>query len=101
MSPNTKSRRRRLFSDPTRRMHLADHYQRLNVPRGASFEQIKAAYRTQVKMYHPDRGGSPDLFQLVAEAYKVLSFPSSRAAYDQALTQREMIIFGGIWRGKK
>jgi molecular chaperone DnaJ len=66
---------------------MADFYSTLEVPRDASEDQIKQAYRKLAMRYHPDRnGGSPDAeeqFKKVTEAYDVLRDPQKRAAYDR------------------
>jgi uncharacterized membrane protein len=62
-----------------------DYYVILGVPRDATQEQIKEAYRRLVKIYHPDRNPSPEaeeMFKLINEAYQVLSDPARRAGYD-------------------
>jgi hypothetical protein len=62
-----------------------DYYAILGVPRDATQEQIKEAYRRLVKIYHPDRNPSPEaeeMFKLINEAYQVLSDPARRAGYD-------------------
>ena len=53
-----------------------DYYSILGVPRDASEEQIKKAYRKMALKYHPDKNTSPgaeEKFKEVAEAYDVLS----------------------------
>jgi molecular chaperone DnaJ len=66
---------------------MADFYSTLEVPRNASEDQIKQAYRKLAMRYHPDRnGGSQDAeerFKKVTEAYDVLRDPQKRAAYDR------------------
>ena len=62
------------------------YYQILGIPTGATAEVIKVAYRTQAKRLHPDLNHGRDTtahFQMVNEAYSVLSYPAHRAAYDQ------------------
>jgi uncharacterized membrane protein YsdA (DUF1294 family) len=62
-----------------------DYYAILGVPRNATLEQIKEAYRRLAKEYHPDKNPSPEAeerFKLVKEAYQVLSDPAKRAEYD-------------------
>ena len=59
-----------------------DLYTVLGVPRTASSEDIKKAYKKQAMKHHPDRGGDPDQFRKVTEAYDVLSNSDKRAAYD-------------------
>ncbi|MCU4165394.1 DnaJ domain-containing protein [Carboxylicivirga caseinilyticus] len=52
---------------------MNDYYQILGVPRNASMEQIKKAYRTKAKRYHPDINKAPDAhekFILINEAFE-------------------------------
>ncbi len=65
------------------------HYDVLGVPRDATHEDIKQAYRRQVKIYHPDVNPSPDartMIRQLTEAYDVLSDTYSRNLYDLKLT---------------
>ncbi|EQC32999.1 hypothetical protein SDRG_09521 [Saprolegnia diclina VS20] len=72
-----------------------DHYERLQVPRDASSAAIVAAYRSLALRWHPDRWSrscdsaelafAEDMFKLLAEAYEVLSDPTTRAEYDASL----------------
>lgn len=61
------------------------YYDDLQVPRGASAERIKGAYRKLCKQYHPDKTGgeSAGLFHRIQEAYDVLSDPEKRRQYDE------------------
>lgn len=64
-----------------------DYYDILDVPKGASADQIKAAYRKMALKYHPDRNpdnkAAEEKFKEAAEAYEVLSDTSKRQKYDQ------------------
>lgn len=63
-----------------------DYYEILGVPRNATKDEIKAAYRKLALQYHPDRNKSPDAeekFKEISEAYAVLSDDEKRAQYDQ------------------
>lgn len=59
-----------------------DYYNILGVPRNATSEDIKKAYKKQVMKHHPDRGGDAEKFRRVSEAYEILSNSDKRSAYD-------------------
>src|SRR5580765_3755423 len=66
---------------------MADFYAVLEVPRTATDDEIKKAYRKLAMQYHPDKNnGSKDAeekFKQITEAYDVLRDPQKRAAYDR------------------
>ena len=73
-------------------MAKRDYYEVLGVGKGASLDEIKAAYRKLAMKWHPDRWVSgtdaekktaEDNFKEAAEAYDVLSDPDKKAKYDQ------------------
>jgi len=62
-----------------------DYYEILGVPRNASQEEIKKAFRRLARKYHPDINKSPEAqekFKEINEAYQVLSDPEKRKLYD-------------------
>lgn len=63
---------------------MSDHYQTLGISRSATDDEIKKAYRKLAMKHHPDRGGNVAEFQLIEEAYRVLSNPDQRRQYDNA-----------------
>src|ERR1700730_17294293 len=64
-----------------------DYYETLEVPRGATDEEIRKAYRKLARKYHPDvnRGdkSAEEKFKEIGEAYQVLSDSEKRRRYDQ------------------
>ncbi|HEV3282815.1 MAG TPA: DnaJ C-terminal domain-containing protein [Solirubrobacteraceae bacterium] len=63
-----------------------DYYEALEVPRTASQEEIRRAYRRLARKYHPDvnkEPGAEDRFKQISEAYEVLRDEEKRARYDR------------------
>jgi DnaJ-class molecular chaperone len=67
-----------------------DHYRALGIARAATAAEIRRAYRQLALRHHPDRAGpsATARFQRISLAYRVLSNPIARAAYDRYLDQR-------------
>lgn len=64
-----------------------DYYEVLGVPRNATPQEIKSAYRRLAVKYHPDKNAgdkeAEEKFKEAAEAYSVLSDSQKRAQYDR------------------
>ncbi len=62
-----------------------DFYQILGVPRDASQDEIRRAYRKLARSHHPDINADPaaeERFKDISEAYDILSDPQTRRRYD-------------------
>ena len=68
-------------------VQFRDYYEVLGVPRGASEDEIRKAFRKLARQYHPDvakdKKTAEEKFKEINEAYEVLSDPDKRKKYDQ------------------
>lgn len=60
-------------------------YQALGVLPDAGPADIKEAWRKRIIASHPDKGGDPECFHALQQAFSVLSDPNQRAIYDKQL----------------
>ena len=72
-----------------------DHYNTLGVPRSATADEIKKAYRKLAMEHHPDKGGDINKFQEISTAYETLSNQDKRFQYDNPQTRQQHTPFGG------
>ena len=67
-------------------IEFKDYYKTLGVPRNASQDDIKKAFRKLARQYHPDvakeKKGAEEKFKEINEAYEVLGDPQNRSKYD-------------------
>ena len=83
---------------------MENYYDILQVPKNASFEQIKKQYRKLSLEHHPDRNGDAEMFKRISEAYQNLSDENSRRAYDQSINPMSApnifdMLFSGLGQG--
>src|SRR5271170_4744055 len=69
-------------------MAKRDYYEVLGVPKTASADEVKSAYRRLARQYHPDVAkedpkAAEAKFKEISEAYEVLADPEKRRNYDQ------------------
>ncbi len=67
-------------------VEFKDYYATLGVPRTATEDELKKAFRNLARKYHPDvakdKKGAEEKFKEINEAYEVLSHPENRKKYD-------------------
>jgi DnaJ-class molecular chaperone len=66
---------------------MTDYYAALGVPRTATADDIKRAFRRLASQHHPDKGGDTQKFQSIQEAYATLGDEQKRAEYDNPRPQ--------------
>lgn len=62
---------------------MSEYYDTLGVPKSASHDEIKKAYRKLAMKHHPDKGGNEEKFKKITEAFEILSDEQKRRHYDQ------------------
>ena len=78
-----------------------DYYEILGVPKTATEDEIKRAYRRLAHQYHPDKNGGDDKkFKEINEAYQVLGNKEKKEQYDRFGRTFEGAPGGGVflWR---
>jgi len=64
---------------------MSDYYSVLGLPKSASLDEIKKAYKKLALKYHPDKqtGSDTEKFKEISEAYSILSDPNKKSLYDR------------------
>lgn len=72
-----------------------NHYQLLGIPNNASVRQVKSAYRSMAKRFHPDANkgseAAAELFRQLNNAYRILSDEKLRKNYDREITLQQQV----------
>ena len=68
---------------PKKEVDNSKYYDLIGVPKSATEQEIKKAYRKKALKEHPDKGGDPDKFKEITAAYEVLSDREKREIYDR------------------
>jgi len=66
---------------------MTDYYAALGVPKTATADEIKKAFRKLASQHHPDKGGDTQKFQAIQQAYATLGDEQKRAEYDNPRPQ--------------
>ena len=68
---------------PKREVDNNKYYDLIGVPKTATEQEIKKAYRKKALKEHPDKGGDPEKFKEITAAYEVISDREKRELYDR------------------
>lgn len=72
-----------MFGRAPKKSDNTRYYTILGVSQTASQDELKKAYKKAAIKNHPDKGGDPEKFKELGQAYEVLSDPEKREIYDQ------------------
>ena len=65
-----------------------NYYEVLEINKNATHNEIKKAYRTLAKKYHPDKNPlTEEKFKEISKAYETLQDPITKQEYDESITE--------------
>lgn len=83
-------------------MSATNYYDLLEIPKNATIEQIRKAYRKKAKQYHPDISGQSNAhmhFLILRQAYETLIDANKRHLYDMAMiSNSEHLLTYAQWK---
>lgn len=83
-------------------MSAENYYDLLEIPKTATVQQIRKAYRSKAKLYHPDmnlQSNSHLHFLILTQAYETLMDPNKRHLYDMAMVSNsEHLLTYAQWK---
>lgn len=77
-------------------MSANNYYDLLEIPKNATKEQIRKAYRRKAKQYHPDTNSQSNAhihFLILRQAYETLIDVNKRHVYDMAMISNSEYLF--------
>ena len=74
-------------------MQTKNYYEQLGVRIDATKFEIKSAYRSLAKKYHPDTGGNQEKFLAIQLAWETLNDPNKKEIYDQKILYKNQNIY--------
>ena len=66
-----------------------DPYAILQISHQATPAEVKSAYRTIARLYHPDKGGNPEMFRILTQAYETIMSRIGPAPSMESIMNRE------------
>src|ERR1700733_2317600 len=68
---------------PKKEIDNTKFYELIGIPKTATTDEVKKAFRKLALKAHPDKGGDPEKFKEISVAYEVLQDPEKRKLYDK------------------
>lgn len=69
-----------------------DPYKELGLTPDCSEEDIKKRFKSLAQIFHPDKGGNPEKFLIIKEAYEILIDPNRKKSYDRSGKIKDVVL---------